>query len=146
MDAKLIYWAVSLLWMTLLVVTALSGRRAVLRGEIERHRRLMHWAALFVVVFLLSYITKVVFLGKEDLAQWSRGDRLVLYIHETFVLVMVLVGGMARFWARRFPGWGPTLRRRHRWAGRTAIVAGLFGLLTAALVFVGMIRRAGFMP
>jgi uncharacterized membrane protein YozB (DUF420 family) len=145
MDEKLLFWAFSLFWMTLLVVIAFRGRRAVLRGDFERHRRLMHWAALFVAVFLVSYIAKVLFLGKEDLALWSPGDRLMLYIHETFVLIMVIVGGLARFLARLFPGWGPGDHRRHQWAGRIAIGAGFFGLLTAALVFVRMIQRSGLL-
>lgn len=132
--------------MALLVGTALRGRRAILRGDTQQHRRLMHWAALFVVIFLLSYVAKVLFLGKEDLAQWSPGDRWVLYIHETFVLIMILAGAWARFWARRFPGWKTAQAGRHRWVGRIAILAGLFGWGTALWVFAGMVRRSGLLP
>lgn len=145
MDAKLWFWVAALGWTSLFLTLAMLGRRAILQGDVERHRRLMHRVMALVAIFLVSYVLKVVFLGKEDLTLWSTLDLWVLYTHESFVLLMVVAGLTARFQARFYPDWAADPRRRHRWAGRVAIVAGLCGLATAVLVVIGMVRRAGLL-
>jgi hypothetical protein len=101
-------------------------------------------AVVLVVAFVVSYVFKVVLLGKEELHLWSPASVRVLRVHETVVLVMVAAGGAARFLARRLmrPATASAARPRHRWAGRTAVVAGLGALATATMVLVGMYLRA----
>lgn len=143
MDPKLIFWTLALLNTTALVVCGFLGWREIRRGNIERHRRWMHAAMFLVLVFLVSYVFKVVLLGKEDRQLWSSTSITILRIHETLVLVMILAGGAARFVARRFgsPKDAKDARKRHRLLGKTAVISSLFALLTAAMVLVGMYMR-----
>ena len=144
MDPKLAYWIGVLLNTSVVLGCALLGWREIRRGNVERHRRWMNTAVILIVLFLLSYPLKVIFLGKEQLDTWSPSAVLVLRIHETIVLVMVVAGTAARLLARRLaPGTGapPVVRRRHRRAGRTAVVALAFVLLTATWVLAGMYLR-----
>lgn len=143
MDPKLIYWTAALLNTTAVVVCGFMGWREIRRGNIERHRRWMNMAMFLVIAFLVSYVFKVLLLGKEDRQLWDSTSITILRIHETLVLIMVLAGGAARFLARRFgsPKDAKEVRKRHRLLGRTAVVSSLFGLLTAALVLIGMYMR-----
>lgn len=148
MDAKLVFWSAALVNLAVVVGVALAGWQAIRRHEVGRHRRLMNLAVVLVVAFVLAYAAKVLVLGKEPLDTWSRRDVLVLRIHESFVAVMVVAGAIARVLARRYPDSGfrrdPGFRRdRHRWCGRTAIVAGVFAFVTAAMILAGMMHRAG---
>lgn len=149
MDPKLIYWTAAFGIMAAAVVAALAAWYFIRRGDVPRHRFLMNTAIVLVGVFLLSYVAKVLVLGKEDLDAWSREAVFTLYVHETIVLVMIVVGAAARLLARKLwplpsPGGLETAtRRRHRLAGRTAVGAAIFGLLTAAMVLAGMYVRAG---
>lgn len=144
MDPKLVYWTASLIVMSAAVASALRGWREVRRGRVERHRKWMSAAIALVLAFVVSYVFKVMLLGKEELHLWSPASVTVLKVHETIVLAMVAAGVAARFLARRLmaPASAAAARGRHRWAGRTAIVAGVFALATASLVLVGMYLRA----
>lgn len=141
LDAKLVFWSAALVNLAVVVGFALAGWRAIRRREVERHRRWMSLAIVLVVAFVVAYAGKVLVLGKEPLETWSRRDVLVLRIHESFVAVMVVAGAIARILARRYrePGFR---RDRHRWCGRTAIVAGVFAFVTAAMILAGMMQRA----
>ncbi|HEX4956127.1 MAG TPA: DUF420 domain-containing protein [Thermoanaerobaculia bacterium] len=146
-DARLAYWTFALLDLALAVALALGGWRLARRGEIARHRRRMNVAVAAVLVFLLSYLLKVLFLGREDLASWSPAAILTLRIHETIVLVMLLAGGAARWLAARrdfvtAAAAGTPPRVWHRWLGRLAVVAAVLGLISAAVVLVQMYQRA----
>lgn len=143
MDAKLVYWTAALIVMAAAVGSALQGWREVRRGRVERHRKWMTAAIFLVLAFVVSYVFKVILLGKEELDLWSPAAVTVLRIHETVVLVMVAAGAAARLLARRLmrPATAGAARARHRRAGRTAIVAGLAALLTATMVLVGMYLR-----
>lgn len=154
MDAKILYWSGALLNMAVILTLAGLGVRAVQRGAVQAHKRLMGSAGFLVVAFLISFLVKSHFLGREDFETWSSAHVWNLRVHETFVLVMLIAGGVAG-WA----GWGMRGSRnatrdpadplapedrvlRHRRAGWTAAISGVFGLLTAAVVLVGMIQRA----
>ncbi len=107
-------------------------------------------AASLVGLFLVSYLLKVSFLGKEELGLWSSGRVTVLYLHETCILIMLLAGATAGYHAYRFrrslpadPMLPPEAsarekRRWHRRAGWTAVVASALAFVTAAFVLMGM--------
>lgn len=157
MDAKLIYWNFALVNLTLLVVIALYGVYQIPRRRIRRHHRSMWIAVALVVTFLVSYAFKLAWLGREDRSVWSGVDLTVLRVHETFVLAMLVAGGLTLWRARGFRSTrhytergedppAPAARlQRHRRAGWVALVSAVLGLLTAAMVLVGMYRRAGLL-
>ena len=156
MTANLIYWSVALSNLALLVGIASYGIRQIRRNEPARHHRSMIFAGLLVLAFLLSYVINLAVIGREDLSLWTEFDVLILRIHELCILVL-LVGCLAAGWRARLvrstrnyskdpadPRAAVSLVRRHRRAGRVAFVAALLALMTAALVLVGMYRRADF--
>jgi hypothetical protein len=106
-----------------------------------------------IVAFLGSYVVKRGLLGGEDLEVWSTAARINLWVHESFVAVMLLAGGAALVLGRRLartrrvtgraedPWPSPAALRRHRRFGWTAVVASLFGLVTACGILAGMFTR-----
>ncbi|MBW2281484.1 MAG: DUF420 domain-containing protein [Deltaproteobacteria bacterium] len=149
MDPKVAYWTAALVNMLATLALAFSGVAWARRGDYVRHRRRMMAAITLVVLFLLSYAVKVVVLGHEQLDVWPRLDVWVLRAHESFVAALVLAGGVAvglALW-KRMPVPQPRSEagsRTHLWhrrAGRTALVGGVLGVLTAAFVLYGMYAR-----
>jgi uncharacterized membrane protein YozB (DUF420 family) len=154
MDAKLIFWTFALADLGALCGIALFGVRYVRRGEIARHKRAMKIASLLVVAFVLSYVLKVQFLGREDMSVWTTLDVWVLRIHELFVLQMVVAGSIAWIQARKLvktrlvthdpndPVPDAKTVRVHRLAGRTAVIGSVFAFLFAIGILAGMYARA----
>ncbi len=155
MDPKLLYWTGALVNLGVIVVCGARGVRAIRRGEVRSHRRMMLVATAPVGVFLASYLFKVAFLGKEDRSVWTSIDHAILYTHELCIAAMLLAGGYALFRALRFQRrLGPELvvppgadslpgLAQHRRAGKIAVRSGLFAFLTAIGVWAGMLLRAG---
>ncbi len=155
MDAKLAFWTLALLNMAGVVAFAVRGVRAIRRNEVAVHHRSMLMAGGLIVLFLVSYLVKVATLGGENLALWSAAHRYNLYIHESFVVTMLLAGLTGLVLARRFtasrrvtgnpddPPADPVAVRRHRLAGKLAVIASVMGFLTACGILAGMISRAG---
>lgn len=149
MSAKLVFWTASFINLSAVVLLVLRGRVEARRGRIAAHRRSMHLAAALVGLFVVAYVAKVLFLGKEDLAVWSRGLRTILYVHESFIAVMLLTGIAARLLAARalLARTAPVASTVpasplawHRWLGRTALLAALAALVTGGMLLVGMWR------
>lgn len=155
MDPKLMFWTGALANMGVVVALAALGVRARRRGDVVRHRRLMLTGGALVSLFLLSYLVKLVCLGREDMDTWSGGAVWMLRIHETCVLVMLVAGslatrrGLALVRTRNVtrdpsdPPAAPERARGHRLAGWTAASAAVAGFVTACLVLLGMYQRAG---
>lgn len=109
----------------------------------------MHGAIFLFFTFILSYLFKLRFLGREDFTEWSSTDINVLRTHETFVLILFLAGLVARLLARKLDPAPSDLTkvqrrvvaRRHRLAGRIAVISGILALLTAGMVLAGMYQR-----
>jgi len=154
MDPKLLYWTAALINLAVLCGFALAGVRYARRGEIARHQRAMKIASVLVVGFLVSYVIKLMVLGREDMSVWSRADVWVLRIHEVFVLLMVVAGVIAWIKSRKLLGTrlvshDPSDRmpdagdiRVHRLAGRTSVISAVLGFVLAIGVLIGMIGRA----
>jgi uncharacterized membrane protein YozB (DUF420 family) len=154
MDAKLAFWCWALANMGLVLGLCVRGWRAIRANQIDAHRRAMSWAGVFVVAFLVAYVTKRLLLGREDLAVWSRAARTNLYVHESFVMSMLIAGGTAFAFGRRLartrrvtrdtadPLATPTALSRHRLAGRIALACAAFGFLTACGILGGMLARS----
>lgn len=147
MHANLAFWTYAWILTSLAVGCGFAGWREIRHGRVLRHRRLMHTAAALIGLFLVSYLLKLVFLGREDLASWDPRSVWVLRLHETFIAVMLVAGILARWRARRFDlsrgrAQEPALARLHRASGRIALVSALMALVSAGIVLVGMYARA----
>ena len=157
MDPKVAYWTAALLNMMIVVGSALAGVRRARQRDFVGHRRRMLLSIWLVVAFLVSFALKSSILGPERLDTWSALDRGILWTHELCVSVMLVAGLTALFQARRLDlPRGPASRpipaqrlvrgvRVHRLAGRTAVIASLAGLVTAAGVLLGMYQRIGWL-
>lgn len=155
MDPKLWFWTLALLNMAAVVALATRGVRAIRRNDVAAHRRSMIGAGCLVVLFLVSYLAKRVGLGGEDLDVWSRAARINLWVHESFVVTMLLAGGTALVLGRRLARTrrvtgraedaAPSAAqlRRHRRFGWTAVTAAVLGFATACGILAGMFGRAG---
>ncbi len=155
MDASPGYWTFALLDMCGVVGFAVAGVRSVKRGDTAQHRRHMLVAAALVALFVLSYLVKLVVLGREDRTSWGLFSIWVLRVHELCVFTMIAAGAIAGARALRLRRSRNFTRRPedplapvgsvrwHRGAGRTAVVAAGIGLLLAFFVLAGMYRRAG---
>lgn len=141
MNPALAFWTGSFFLFASMLTTALFAWRHIRAGRVDLHRRFIRITLVLLALFLLSYVTKVLLLGKEHLALWSPASIFVLRLHETLILIMLLAGGGARSLARRArreAGGTPW----HRWLGRTAMLSGVAAFLTASLVLLGMYGRA----
>lgn len=157
MDPKLLYWTGAFLNMGVIVVFAVWGVVARRRGAMALHRRNMLVGVALVLLFVLSYVFKLLLLGREDLDAWTSADLWTLRVHELCVLAMVVAGGVATWRGRALASTRNTtfspqdppapvpLARGHRLAGWIAVAAVVLGFLTAALVLAGMFRRAGLL-
>jgi len=140
--------------MGLVVGFGVRGIRAIRANRVERHRRSMAWASFFVVAFLVAYLCKRIVLGGEDLGAWTLAARLNLYVHEAFVVTMLLAGATAFVLGRQLastrrvtqsagdPPPPPQTLARHRLAGRVALACALLGFVTACGILGGMLARA----
>ena len=144
--SKLIFWSFAFFCLSMTSLSWLVGFRLIRRGEIERHKRAMKTGGCFIVLFLLSYVAKLLFLGREDLDLWSSSALWTLRIHEVFMLVVLLGGGIAFTLASRFRGSTDKARSWHRRLGRAAVISSVFGLATAFLVLLSMFQRATDTP
>jgi uncharacterized membrane protein YozB (DUF420 family) len=154
MDPKFLFWCWALANMALVLGLGVRGMRAIRANRVDVHRRSMLWAGVFVVAFLVAYVVKRLGLGGEDLSVWSSAARTNLYVHEAFVVTMLLAGGTAFVLGRRIArtrrvtqnAADPLAPRealaRHRLAGRIALTGALFGFLTACGILAGMFARA----
>ncbi len=153
MDAKVLYWTGALINMAVVVGFAIAGILQVRAGRPRRHFAFMSISASLVVAFVVSYGLKLIFLGREDLSQWSTAAVRILRFHECCILVMVVCGILSIVWGRRLrktrsfsldPSTEPaaeSLVRRHRLAGRVTSVAAVSGLISAGFVLAGMYAR-----
>jgi uncharacterized membrane protein YozB (DUF420 family) len=151
---NLLYWTAALANLAVIAVCGARGIRAIRRGEVRTHRRMMLVSSALVALFLVSYLAKVAWIGKEDRSAWTALDHAILYTHETCIAAMLVAGGYALFRGWRFqpllrPSWAipPRAdalpgRASHRRAGAIARWSGLFAFVTAIGVWVGMLWRA----
>jgi len=154
MDAKILFWTGALVNFGLVCGFALVGVKRIRARDVRGHRRMMLTSSALVLGFFPAYALKVALLGPENLNAWDTFSRWSLYIHETWIMVMLLCGAYAGYRAYGFrnslPRTGPledrlspiAARRHHRIAGWIAVVGSLCAFATASLVLYGMYVRA----
>ncbi len=140
-DPKLVYWTAALVNMGIALGLAVAGVRRVRRRDVAGHRRFMLGATALVGLFLVSYVAKVAWLGRERLELWDPRYVWTLRFHETCVLTMVIAGGRA-LWLGAREGFRDSERAWvHRRAGRIALISAGLGVLSATYVLYGMYER-----
>ncbi len=139
------FWALALALLAAVTASTFLGWRQIRRGNRHRHRRWMNLSAALVGIFLLLYVLKVLFIGREDLSTWSPMSLAVLYTHETFIAIMLLSTSGARFLARRLRKGkvSASYRQKHRILGRIGAFACLFAFLSAVLLLRQMALMLG---
>jgi len=141
MDPKVLYWTFAFVNMGFVVGLGLYAVSQLKAGYPGRHRRMMISAAGLVLGFIISYLFKLQFLGREDLSTWSTTSTSILRFHETCVMFMVVGGGLALRWGRQLratrsfslnpddPLADTLLARRHRRAGQVALAGASLGFV-----------------
>jgi len=154
MDPKLIYWTGATLNMAVLLGLAVRGAGRARSGQVASHRRFMLSSVALVLAFVVSYLFKLLFLGREHLDTWTSGAVWTLRFHELCVFTMLISGGLAAWRgiglartralldSETAPEPRPEELRSHRLAGRVAVSAAALGLLSAGAVLGGMYGRA----
>ena len=156
MNPNLAFWTAALIDLLAIVALVAIGIRNIRRGKLSQHRRCMKTAAALVACFLGGYPLKLLWLGRERLAEWSEPAVAILRIHEFWVFAMLVGGVIALIFSRKMHRSRSALAqlpntalassrtiRRHRRAGWSAAIAAGLVLLTAAIVLAGMYERAG---
>jgi uncharacterized membrane protein YozB (DUF420 family) len=152
MDPKLLFWTGALANMWLIVAIACSGIAKVRSGDEVAHQRRMLTAASLVVLFVVAYAIKLIFLGREDLDQWQSWSVTLLRVHEFFVLCMIVGGVCAGYFIRKvrqLEVHSPeeisiqVSRVAHAKAGKFTFLSVLGAAITATGVWVSMVLRAG---
>ncbi len=155
MDPKLWFWTLALANMAAVVALAARGVLAIRAGQVAKHRRSMLTAGGLVLAFLGSYLVKRAALGPEELALWGEAARINLWVHESFIAMMLLAGSTAFVLGRRIartrrvtgraadPLPSAAQLRRHRRFGWSAVLAGAFAFATACGILAGMFARSG---
>lgn len=150
MTYNLYFWLYAYLLTMIAIGFALNGYKHIRRGNIAAHRKAMNRAIGLILFFVLSYIFKVILLGREDKSDWSNFYRLVLYVHESFIFLMLVSGTYARVLASRFKHSltaevispiDRERRRRHARLGKIAIFSTCCALITAVAILYGMFQR-----
>ncbi|MBO1318342.1 DUF420 domain-containing protein [Acanthopleuribacter pedis] len=147
---NLMFWGYAYLLTTTAVFFAILGWRNIIAGDIQAHKQKMGAAINLILFFVVSYVVKVIVLGREDKTNWTPFYLYTLYIHETFIALMLLTGGWARWLAHTFRTslTGDSVsdvhqkqRRLHGKLGRACIASALCGLFTATIILWGMANR-----
>lgn len=150
MNSNLIFWFYAYAVTVCALVFAFRGVGRAKKGQLEAHRKDMIRACNLIILFVLSYVFKVLFLGREDKSSWESTYLWILYIHEALIGLMLVTGVWARILAAKLattltdPNPSDmilTLRRKHAKIGRTCIIAAVCALFTAAIILYGMWQR-----
>ena len=150
MTANLAYWLFAYALMTVTLVIGVRGVIHVRAGRFEAHRKAMVLACNILLFFVLTYVLKVVILGREDKTDWTTLDLVILRVHESFIGIMLIAGTWSRLLARKYKDRldNPTeadlpIRRRHALAGKIALAAAFCALGTATGVLWVLFRLQG---
>ena len=148
MNTLLIFWVFAYFLMFGLLATAIIAVRFARLGKLDAHAKWMNITVFLVILFVLSYGGKLLFLGRESLEIWEPAYVIVLRIHEFFIALMLIFGTLARLRARSFKrplektNEQNNQRKNHKKWGKIALISTGCGWLTAGILLYGMFDRA----
>jgi uncharacterized membrane protein YozB (DUF420 family) len=151
MSWNLIFWFYAYGLTMLALLLAFLGISAVRKGNIKRHHQFLNFACNLIVFFVISYVFKMIFLGREDKSDWGMYYKTVLYIHEALIATMLITGIRGRWLAFKFRDTlyqgevteaQAKMRRQHRLMGKWCVYSATFALITASVILYGMVQRA----
>ncbi len=140
MDSHLIFWLYAYGLMLIVLVIAGRGIGRAKAGDYQGHMRAMILACNILLFFVLSYVVKILALGREDKSAWSALQLALLYTHEFLILVMLVSGTYARILAAKFKqslfsqkpsAADMAVRAVHRRWGKVAFAAACAAFITA---------------
>jgi uncharacterized membrane protein YozB (DUF420 family) len=142
-SASFFFWLTTWVWMTFVLLRAIVAVSAARQRELRRHERIMKQNLGFLFLFVLLYVGKIGWLGKEPVSTWPILLQTTLRIHEVFIALMLVSGGFSLGAALKGKGAASgteagTHWRKHRQLGYVAMGAGLCAYLTASIVLAGM--------
>lgn len=142
---NILFWTFAFLILFAAIGSGVWGIRCARLQRLESHRFWMKTAGWLIAGFLLAYIAKLSWLGREDLETWSTWRLATLRLHETAMLFMLVSGSIALYMSRllsRRLAVGevlpPAKALVHRRAGKTALISGACGLVTGSAVLASM--------
>lgn len=147
---NLMFWVYAYILTLSAIIFAIRGWRSVKNKDYATHQSMMGVAINLILFFVVSYVVKVLVLGREDRTNWSNFYLYTLYIHETFIALMLVTGAWARRLAYLFKASigadqlsevQQAQRKRHAQLGKACILSALCGLFTATIILVGMASR-----
>ena len=151
MTYNLAFWVYAYGLMTVAMILAFRAVTKIRKGDMRGHMRLMILANRLILFFVLSYLFKMIFLGREQKSDWSQFRLIVLYIHESLIGLMLISACYTRFLAHRFrermfetpvSEADSALRRRHKRAGKWTLLFAVCALFTASMVLYGMFTHS----
>lgn len=147
MNANLLYWLFAYVLTLSAFLIGLKGVGYIRRGDWQGHQKRMVAACNLILFFVASYVVKVLVLGREDKSDWGTYYLVVLYIHESFILLMLITGVAARLKARKMGlkqpgGLDKSIGKSHGRMGKLCLLFCGCGILTATIVVFGMLQRA----
>lgn len=141
---NLLFWGYAYALTLVALAIALQAVGLARKGHLAAHGKRMDIAILLILIFVASYVLKVIFLGREEKQNWETFHFVVLYIHESFIALMLIGGTVARVLASKFKqsvygNQTPTaldLKRRgtHRFFGKLCLVSTGMALVTASFI------------
>lgn len=143
MTPNLYFWLYAYVVMLAILISGGIGIQKARAGLLHQHRKLMNIANTLILVFVGSYVVKMLVLKREAKTGWSTTDFITLYTHEFFIAVMLVAGGYAFALSRKLKDsldeTAPsaeiqTLRQKHGRFGKIAYVSALLAFITATLV------------
>lgn len=143
-SANLIFWLYAYALTLCALFLAFRAVKKVRRGDYAGHAKQMDYAITLILVFVASYVLKVIILGREPKTNWELPHFIVLYIHEAFIACMLVSGTIARVLAAKFKAslfsngtptaLDKTRRKKHRLAGKICLLATSMAILTATFI------------
>lgn len=148
MNPNFIYWCFAYAWMSLVVVIGVLAVRQVRAGDLAGHMRKMILVCNMLLFFVVTYVVKVLVLGRELKEGWEMIDFIILYTHEAFIAIMLVTGTWARLLGNKVRARldNPTdadmaMRRRHKKLGQMAFLSAFAALVTATGVMWTLYRH-----
>lgn len=126
---------ISTLFIVISAIFVAMGWNAIVKGDQERHRKLMLTGAVFALLFFLIYVSRTIFVGNtsfsEDAPVWVRDAYFVFLIFHILLATVSAVFGLVTLAQAFKKQWA-----KHKKIGRWTAVMWLCTAPTGVMVYV----------